>query len=176
MKKTWLVIVIAILGGCASRPPASIGMTLTENLRLAEVRADAGRFVGSEVRWGGVISKVDNKATHTWVELVGRDLRKDGKPARDGKSDGRFIASFPGFADPVMYEVGRLLTVVGTIEGQTSRTIGEYDYTFPIVSVMGSYLWKGESEVYVPYYPPPWWYYDRRYYYPGPYPYYRWRY
>jgi len=59
MKNIWLVMDIAIPGGCASKPPASISTRVTENLRLA-----VDRFVGSEVRRGGVINRVENKATH----------------------------------------------------------------------------------------------------------------
>lgn len=157
------VIVIAILGGCASKPPDSISKIPPENPSLMRVRMDIDSFIGSEVRWGGAISKVENRAAQTWIELVRQKLRENGKPNSSGNSDGRFIASFDGFIDPVVYEVGRLLTVVGTIEGKTKRPIGEYDYTFPIVTVEGSYLWKAESEVRSPYYPPSWWYFNLRF-------------
>lgn len=126
-------------------------------------------FIDAEIRWGGEISKVENKADKTWIEIVRRPLWGDGKPKTSGKSDGRFIASFTGFADPVVYEVGHLLTVVGTIEDKIKRPIGEYEYVFPIVGVEGSYLWKPTTVAQYPYYPPPWWYYDRRFYHPAPY-------
>ncbi len=160
---------IAIVGGCASKPPAAISKIPSENPSLTRVRLDIDSFIGSEVRWGGVISKVENKANETWVELVRQKLRENGKPRTSGKSDGRFIASFEGFVDPVVYEVGRLLTVVGTIERKTQEPIGEYDYLFPIVSVEGSYLWKVQYQVSDPYYPPPYWYYDLRFHYGHPY-------
>jgi len=164
-----LVFVIAIVGGCASKPPAAISKIPADNPSLAEVRLGIDQYVGAEVRWGGEISKVENRADQTWIEIVRRQLRGDGKPKTSGKSDGRFIASFTGFADPVVYEVGRLLTIVGTIDNKIERPIGEYDYVFPIVTVEGSYLWKATTVAQYPNYPPPWWYYDPRFYYPGPY-------
>lgn len=173
MKKICLVIIVVILGGCANKPPASISKIPADTLTVSEVRANTGRFVGSEVRWGGVITRVENKASATWIEVVSRELRKDGEPKLDGRSDGRFIASFSRFADPVVYKEGYLLTVVGTIEGQVIRPIGEYDYTFPMVLVTGSYLWKVEEKPRYPDYPPPW-YYDPWPYYPRPYPFYPW--
>ena len=157
---TRTIIALAILGGCASKPPASISKIPHEDLTLTRVRLDLDQYMGSEVRWGGTISKVENKASHTWIELVRQPLRENGKPRTSGKSDGRFIASFEEFVDPVVYEIGRPLTVVGTIEAKTKRLIGDYDYLFPIVTVEGSYLWKAAPEVqYQPYpYYDPWFY------------------
>jgi outer membrane lipoprotein len=164
-----LVIVIAITGGCASKPPEAISKIPADNPTLTNVRLDIDQYIGAEVRWGGEISKVENKADKTWIEIVRRQLWGDGKPKTSGNSDGRFIASFTGFVDPVVYEVGRLLTIVGTIEDKIKRPIGEYDYVFPLVTVEGSYLWKATTVAQYPYYPPPWWYYDLRFHYPGPY-------
>jgi len=164
-----VIIAMALLGGCASKPPAAISKIPPENPSLTRVRMDIDSFIGTEVRWGGVISKVENRASHTWIELVRQKLRENGKPRTDDKSDGRFIASFEGFVDPVVYKVGRPLTVVGTIEAKTERPIGDYDYLFPIVAVEGSFLWKAAAKYPYPYYPPPYWYYDLRFYNPGPY-------
>ncbi len=154
-----LVFVISLSGGCASKPPDAISKVPAENPTLTRVLLDLDRFVGSAVRWGGVISKVENRADQTWVEIVRHKLRHNGKPGTDGNSDGRFIASFTGFVDPLVYQVDRPLTVVGVIDGNIKRPIGAYDYTFPIVKVGGSYLWKAVTEVRVPYYPGPQWYY-----------------
>ena len=121
------------------------------------------------------ITKVENRAAQTWIELVSRELRKNGQPIVDSKSSGRFIASFPGFIDPVVYAAGHLLTVVGSIQGETVKPIGEFAYSFPIVAVTSSYLWQEEPVRHE--YPPPWWYYDPwpyYYHYPRPYPPYRW--
>jgi outer membrane lipoprotein len=165
---TGFILVIALTGGCASKPPEAISKIPVNNPSLTSVRLDIDRYIGAEVRWGGEISKVENRADQTWIEIVRRRLWEDGKPKTSGKSDGRFIASFTGFVDPVVYEVGHLLTVVGTIEDKVKRPIGEYDYVFPIVTVEGSYLWKVTTVARYPNYPPPWWYYDLRYYH-GPY-------
>jgi outer membrane lipoprotein len=166
---TGLILVVAFAGGCASKPPAAISKIPADNPSLTSVRLDIDQYMGAEVRWGGEISKVENKADQTWVEVVRRKLWGDGKPKTSGKSDGRFIASFSGFVDPVVYEVGRLLTVVGAIEDKIKRPIGEYDYVFPIVTVEGSYLWKETTVVQYANFPPPWWYYDLRFHYPGSY-------
>jgi len=174
MNKTYCVILMVILGGCATQVPVPISTIPAANLTVAEVRAGPDRFVGSEVRWGGVITKVENRASQTWIEMVSRELKKNGQPRIDSGSSGRFIASFPGFVDPVIYGAGQLLTVVGTIKGETTRPIGEYAYLFPLVAVSTFYLWPEEDDsVRHEYYPPPWWYYDPWLFYPRPYPPYR---
>lgn len=168
MKQISLVFLMALLTACASKPPEPISKVPPENLTLTRVRTDIDRYLGSEVRWGGVITSIENKADRTWIEIIRRELRGNGRPITNSKSDGRFIASFAKFVDPEVYESGRSLTVVGTIDDKVSRPIGEYDYLFPIVSVEGSFLWKKRAAVPVSAYPPPWWYYDP-WYHPWPY-------
>ena len=160
---------LLLLGACASTPE-SISKKPHENPSLTQVRIDPDAFAGRDVRWGGVVVKVENKAEQTWIEIVRLNLNSYGRPLTSGGSDGRFIASFDRFLDPVVYEVGRPLTVVGRIEGAEKRPIGEFDYLFPIVAVEGSYLWK-TAETRPPPYPYPWWYYDP--WYPHPWPYHR---
>ena len=165
MKKLVLIASLLLLGACASKPPEAISKVPHDNPSLLRVRMDIDAYVGRDVRWGGVINSVENRADGTWIEIVRHDLRSNGRPREGGKSDGRFIASFDDFVDPVVYESGRSLTVVGTIEGKDSRKIGDYDYQFAIVEVDGSYLWKKRSEVRpVPYYPPYYWYHDPWFY------------
>jgi outer membrane lipoprotein len=164
------LLLATLVTACASKPPHAISKIPAHNPSLTRVLLDLDSFIGTEVRWGGEITRVENRAEQTWIEIVRRELHDNGKPESSGKSDGRFIASFAGFVDPVVYEVGHRLTVVGTIDDKIKRPIGDFDYTFPIVSVEGSYLWKTASEAAVPYYPGPWWYYDVHYYHPGYYP------
>lgn len=170
MKKVFsLIFLIFLVAGCATQPPASIRHIPTTKVSVAQVRADFERFKGAEVRWGGEIVYVENRANDTWIEVVSRTLGNSGRPNEGGYSDGRFIASFKGFADPVVYQTGQQLTVLGEVQGLSRRTIGEYEYAYPVVSVTGSYLWQPEPEV--RYEPVPWWYYDPWPFYP-PWPYY----
>ena len=163
------MLALFTLGGCASKPPSSISLAVVDDVALPQVQLDAERYTGSTVRWGGIVTEVENKTDRTWVLLVARALKDNEKPVVDGASDGRFIASFSGFIDPLVYKPGRPLTVVGSIEGSTVRAIGEYDYSFPIVTVRDSHLWAEPSKTPVYYAPPPFLYYDRYYYHPYPY-------
>lgn len=174
MRVSGLLLLLLIAGGCASKPASSISLAVVDDVSLAQVQSDVERYTGSTVRWGGIVTEVENKADRTWVLLVGRALVDDEKPIVDGASDGRFIASFQGFIDPLVYKPGRPLTVVGNIEGSTVRAIGEFEYRFPIVKVRDSHLWAEPSKTPIYYPPPPFWYYDMHYYYPYPYRHPRW--
>lgn len=166
----WCVILVAVLSGCASVVPAPINKIPAVTVAVADVRMNAERFIDSEVRWGGVITRVENKAEETWVELVSRPLKGNGQPRTDSKNDGRFIASFPGFIDPTEYTPGKMLTVVGIVEGSVTRPIGDFAYSFPIVTVGSSYLWKtGPKIIHHEYYPSPRWHHNSWRYYPRPY-------
>lgn len=175
MKIVLSVIFIMLFSGCATQVPTAISKTPADNIRVDEVRMNIDKFSGSVVRWGGVISKVENQASQTWIEIVSRELKKNGQPLSDSKSSGRFIASFSGFIDPLVYKVGASVTVTGSIIGGSVGMIGEYAYTFPIVLVSGSHLWPQKAEtVYHEYYPSPWMYDEPWPYYYRPYPFSRW--
>jgi outer membrane lipoprotein len=165
-----IVLVLMVCGGCAANPASSISQAIVDDVSLTQARSAVDAYMGSTVRWGGVVTEVENKADKTWVFLVGRVLRDDEKPITDSASEGRFIASFNGFVDPLVYKKGRPLTVVGSIESSTVRAIGEYDYWFPVVAVRDSYLWAEPVKTKVIYAPRPF-VYD--YYYYHPYPYHR---
>jgi outer membrane lipoprotein len=174
VKSTVFLLLLTVAAGCASKPRTSIGLAEVDDVTLTQARASADAYLGSLVRWGGVITEAENKVDETWVFLVSRALEDDEKPVSDGHSEGRFIASFSGFVDPLVYKPGRPLTVVGSLRGSTVRAIGEYDYNFPLVTVRDSHLWPQPVRARVYYAPPPIWYYDMHYYRPYPYHYRRW--
>ena len=93
MKHYSFFILLALLAGCASKPPSAISQMEVDPLTLATVRLNVERHIGANVRWGGVISRIDNRAEETWVELVGRPLHGKDRPISDGVSEGRFIAA-----------------------------------------------------------------------------------
>jgi len=181
MKTFLYLLALFVISGCASQVPAPIAKAPAVPLSVTEAKGTPGQHIGQDVRWGGEIISIENQPAQTWVEVVSRELRSNGRPIANSQSSGRFIASFQGFIDPAVYTPGRLLTIAGTIQGETTRTIGEYSYLFPVVAITASHLWEPPSETAPPPYPPPWWYYDPWYYdpwywpyYPRPYPPHHW--
>jgi outer membrane lipoprotein len=168
-----LIAVAILLSACAT-VPEEIAQPPPGNPGVAAVRADAQRYVGQEVRWGGNVVEAHNDANESYAEIIARDLHRDGRPEGSDMSPGRFIAVFDGFIDPQVYFPGRAITVVGTLEAERTGKIGEREYRYPVVRVHHHLLWRtDEPRDYPPgyrtyYYDPfyPW----GPYYYPYPYP------
>jgi outer membrane lipoprotein len=173
MKVPLLCLSLALtLAGCASDIPRPIREAPDRNIPLAQTLKNPEQYRGTIVRWGGVISSVENRRDETWIEIVERSLDGDGQPRDTDKSAGRFLVRVQGFLDPAIYAPKRLITATGTLHGNSTRTIGEHLYTYPVVHAEHFHLWPTKTEY--PYYYPPYWY-DPWYPWGYPYPYRRWR-
>lgn len=148
------VLLSLLLAGCAtpdsSDPLRNAALAPTT---LATVRAAPSDYVGTPVRWGGTIARVENRRDETWVEVVSQPLQHSGRPEDTTSSAGRFVAKVAGFLDPVLYAEGRSFTVTGTVLPPVERIIGEHPYTFPVVAVDHYRLWDKEPEREVYFYP-----------------------
>src|SRR3569833_3578282 len=92
-------------GACASQVPrpireAPLGPT------LEMVRGHVQQYIGTDVRGGGRIVKVEKRPAETVLEIVARPLQDYGRPAEEGESSGRFLARYSGFLDPMIYTKG----------------------------------------------------------------------
>ncbi|MBZ0221418.1 MAG: Slp family lipoprotein [Dokdonella sp.] len=138
MNKLLLVAAMSVtLGACATVPKSLQGKYLQSAPRDALAAPPA-----EPVRWGGEIIKVEPKADSTCFEILSRALDSSARPMR-GKdaSGGRFIACHAGFYDPELYARGRDLTVVGQVTGNEVGKVGQFDYTYPLVTASSLYLW-----------------------------------
>lgn len=150
-----LAAVYGLLLGCATPRPLVMGPS------LSQVQADPTAYQGRRIRWGGRIARVDNEAHDTLIEVVQLPLDSAGKPLAATTSEGRFMAHFGRFLDPVIYAPGKRLTVTGTVHGTRSGLIGAHPYRYPVVEVTRDQLWPEHDRPQIIYYHDPWW--------PGPY-------
>ncbi len=156
-----------LLSACASTTvPELIRKPPEQNPQISQVRENPESYIGAVVRWGGDIVRTENRTETTWVEVIGRDPWRNGRPKDSDASGGRFLARIRGFIDPAVFKKGRQLTVRGKLGQPISRLIGDFAYLYPVVEVSAYYLWP-ESPKYRDdiYYHDPYWYY----------PYYPWR-
>lgn len=97
---------------------------------------------------------VENKEKEAILEVLQGELDWYGEPSRRAYSGDRFIARAEGFLDPAIYGKDRAVTVAGTFEGTTVKSIGESAYTYPVVRAHQVYLWRPYPGYgYYPYYP-----------------------
>jgi outer membrane lipoprotein len=164
-------VAAALLGGCASVVPETIRTAAPGNVQIAAVRAQPAQYRDAVVRWGGDIVSTRNERDHSILEIIARDLDRDGRPLDEDKSLGRFLVKAQGFLDPAVYKPEREVTVRGRVEGVVEQAIGEYRYSYPVIRADDIYLWKPRPPPAPPYaYPYPY-YYDP--WYPWGWPYYR---
>lgn len=150
--------VLVLLAGCASNIPLEIRTKIPGSPSLEQVRIDFEKYSGARVRWGGLITKVENLESKTIIEILSRPLYRYGRPEQSDQSQGRFLARVSGFFDPAIYENGRLITIVGELIEMHSGKIGEYEYLFPVIAARSHYLWPPEDPLDKDY--PHFWYYD----------------
>lgn len=155
-----LAIACLSLTACASNQTEPTSSSeKTASVSVSEARADESLVLmesstaplveeneaqaAATVRWGGTITRIENKADQrTEVEVVSRPLRGNGRPVHNDRSDGRFIAVVDSFLDPEIVQVGRDLTIFGTLRGRKAGLVGDTDYVFPVVKVSDYTYWK----------------------------------
>lgn len=162
MKKAILsTLAIFLFSACASTIPEPVRTPPSGDLDLTTVLGKHDQFDGDAVRWGGTIASVENHEDETWIEIVAHRLSRKGRPLSDYDSEGRFMAVVEGFADPAIYTQDRKLTVAGTLDGSTAKSIGDFDYVYPVVRASSFYLWKPLPKTApYPHHPYPYPYYD----------------
>lgn len=102
---------------------------------------------GQKARWGGKIVSVINKKNVSEIEVVFFPEDRLGKPKTGMPSAGRFKAVVEGFVDPIVFEKGRLITVVGDVSSSITGIIGEQEYVYPTLNAKGYYMWKDTTDI-----------------------------
>ncbi|MGA9420847.1 MAG: Slp family lipoprotein [Rhodanobacteraceae bacterium] len=157
MRKLILTVLLAgTLGSCATVPVPLQGKFNA----VAPNDVVKSEHTGQHVRWGGEIISVKPKSDRTCFEILDRELGATARPReRAGDaSGGRFIACRSGFYDPELFQRGREATVVGRVTGTETGKVGEYDYTYPLVSADAIYLWPERPVYQRSYYDSPFFY------------------
>ncbi len=138
------LLVLLTVAACA---PAPLYKTTPQGVAAApqQVAQSPERFADGDVIWGGRIVQVMNLSDHSEVELLAYPLDSSQRPKANDSGNGRFIAVLPGYAEPLDYPAGALMTVSGKLKGSRAGKVGEADYVFPLVSVGQSHVWTAEE-------------------------------
>ena len=154
------------IAGCSTQPKLPVP---EKNPPVAAVQENIAAYQNQLVTWGGVILDTHTKQNMTEIIILSKRLTDSTGPVEQDESLGRFIAQTRDFLDPALYAKNKEITVHGRILRQENRKVGEYEYSYPIVTVESLYLWPPRPDPaywYDPWYDPwygPWY---------RPYPYY----
>lgn len=169
-----VILCASFISACSSHIPLPIRQDLPASPSLQSAQQQTETFKSHTVRWGGMITRIENKQSHSQLEIIALPLGSDGQPQQSDQSPGRFIALVDQFLEPEVYSPERMITIVGTLQTSETRKIGEFPYVYPVIQVEHYYLWPVRQQ---PAYRDDWRYdpWMHPYYYPG-YPYYPPRY
>jgi outer membrane lipoprotein len=145
--------------GCGPVISKEIRDEVSKGLTLSMVAKDPEAYKGKTVLWSGLIISALNLQEGTMIEVLQKPSDFQGKPKDVDDSEGRFLVLVPRYLDVAIYTQGREVTVAGKIRGKKTQSLGEMEYTYPLISARETYLWpEGREERY--YHPYPyWWYY-----------------
>ncbi len=129
------------VSGCVTPLPAGE----VTGIAVSEIQAGTSEL-GQPVRWGGTVVNVQNKQDITVIEVVSRPLLASGRPARNDKTQGRFLAEVSGFLDPEILVEGRDITLTGVVKQLQDGTVGEANYSYPVLSVFKYHFWQQLTE------------------------------
>jgi outer membrane lipoprotein len=136
------LFIIAMVG-CAS-PPIKVDNVVVEKTPHA-VSVSAVEVSGNVV-WGGVIVSAHNLSDRTQLEVLSYPLSKNQRPRTDREPTGRFLIQSKGYLELASYKQGRVVTVLGTLQGVTQGAIGEAEYRYPTVTASDVHLWEERSQ------------------------------
>jgi len=133
----------SLLAGCSAKPVLPVA---EPNPPVAAVQQDIDAHKDIPITWGGVILKIRNADDKSEIEIITKRITSSTRPIEGDQTLGRFIAKVDGFLDPAIYSKGREVSIYGTISGQESRKVDDYDYSYPILSVTEHHLWPERVE------------------------------
>lgn len=147
MSKKIVIIgcIVALISACAPVISQTTMSTVDKSISFAALQKDPDLMKGKIVLLGGQIIATTPKADETWIEVLEKPLDYQQRPSDADQSAGRFIVSIKGFLDPTIYANGRKLTVAGQVEGKTTRSLNEINYTYLMITAREHYLWKPDD-------------------------------
>jgi outer membrane lipoprotein len=146
------VILPFVLSGCTSVLSTGVVQEADDKVTFADLQKQPDRYRGVVVILGGQIVQTVVKEHETWVQVLQLPLGSQQRPDITASSQGRFIVIYKRFADPLVYEKGRKITVAGVVEGGRAIMLNDRPYTLPVLLERETYLWKAED--YYPAYGP----------------------
>ena len=78
-------------------------------------------YIGKTVILGGYVLETENLSDKTTVVILQAPLGMRDEPKSKDDTEGRFIVSYKGWLDPLVYTKNRRITVAGVVVGLTSE-------------------------------------------------------
>jgi len=163
MVPTALAILLLLTTACSHVISKEARKGIDPEATFAAVKAAPGAYQDKTLLLGGVIVRNELAASGSTLEVFRWKLDRWGEPVAADENGGRFLAVTERLLDPALYVPGRLVTLTGTVSGETTRPLGQINYQYPIFRIGEIYLWDTpflygihrQPNIYVPYYVTP---------------------
>lgn len=135
---------IVLVTGCASVIPEALQEQVDREVQFSDLHPDPDRFEGRMVVLGGRIAALRPADGVTELEVRELPLEKQRESPRvSAQSGGRFLVAHHGSLDPDRYRPGRLVTIVGVVQG--GRVLPGQDIPKPVIASEYIHLWPDLS-------------------------------
>ncbi len=128
-------LVFAMLG-CASGISQQARLQVNYHGSFLELQRNADEHNGKVAILGGKVIETVRSETASEITVLHLPLDWRNRPEDNDQSQGRYLIRSKEFLDPAIYAKGTLLTVVGRIHGSEVRSIGEFEYAYPIIEAI----------------------------------------
>ena len=135
------ICVVFLILGCATGISKKARSQVIYNGLFAELQTAADEHMGEIVILGGKVIETKGYPVFSEITVLQLPLGKKDRPQDGDRSDGRYLVRSEQFLDPAIYPQGSLLTVVGKLSGSEVRSIGEFQYVYPIVEAIEIKRW-----------------------------------
>lgn len=123
--------------------PLGLEKEIDTSVTFADLKRSPSAYVGRTVMIGGKVLRAKRLETGTEVEVLQLPTATEGGPTEDRlQSEGRFLAVRQAFLDPASLPEGTPITVIGAVQGETTRRLDESEYTYPILEVKHIIDWN----------------------------------
>lgn len=135
------ICLVLFMLGCATGISQQGRSQVTYRGSFTELQAALEEHRGETVMLGGRVLKTKAYPNSSEITVLQLPLDRSNRPQEGDDSEGRFLIRSKEFLDPAIYQQWRQLTVVGRISGKEVRSIGDYEYVYPVLEVIELKPW-----------------------------------
>ncbi len=147
----WIIALcfLALIPGCSPGLSSQARSGVTYRGAFTYIQQDPSAHVGETVLLGGRILDIRTSEERSEIMVLQMPLDHWNSPIDEDRSEGRFLVFMERFLDPVIYNKGKLMSLVGVVRGSEIRAIDQYEYSFPTIDAIEIKLWL-QDDAYLP--------------------------
>jgi outer membrane lipoprotein len=132
---------LSIVLGCATGISRETRLQVTYEGTFTALQKAPANHTGEIVMFGGKVIEAKSSPTSSEITVLQLPVDTRHRPKDGDRSEGRYIIRSDQFLDPAIYQAGTLLTVVGKMTGSELRSIGGFQYVYPLVEAIEIKPW-----------------------------------